>query len=92
MSRKTGLWIVLIFAAAFAAIMYTSTRNLSAHRVEVCIEYQGRQACRTASAATREQARRTATDNACAQIASGMTDSIACTNTPPSKVTWLEGK
>jgi hypothetical protein len=92
MNKKTGLWIVLIFAAAFIAIMYTSTRNLASHRVEVCIEYNGRKACRTASAATREQARRTATDNACAQIASGMTDSIACTNTMPYKVTWLDGK
>jgi hypothetical protein len=88
MNKKTGLWIVLVFALAFAAIMYTSTRNLSTYRVEVCVEYQGRKACRTASAATREQARRTATDNACAQIASGMTDSIACTNTQPYSVNW----
>jgi hypothetical protein len=92
MTRKVGIWIVVAFAAVFGAIMYTSTRNLSAHRVEVCMEFNGRQACRTASAATREQARRTATDNACAHVASGMSDSIACTNTPPVKVTWLDAK
>jgi hypothetical protein len=92
MSKKTGLWIVLAFAVAFAAIMYTSTRNLSSYRVEVCIEFDGRSACRTASAATREQAQRTATDNACAQLASGMSQSIQCTNTRPSKVTWLDTK
>jgi len=90
--KSKGALIVVAFAIAFLAIMYVSTRNLSSHRVEVCIEYQGRQACRTASASTREQAQRTATDNACALIASGMTDSIACTNTPPTKVTWLEAK
>jgi hypothetical protein len=90
--KKKGLWIVLVFAIAFAAIMYTSTRNLSRHRVEVCMEFNGQSVCRTASAATREQAQRTATDNACAQLASGMTQSMQCTNTPPAKVTWLGGK
>ena len=92
MNRKMGLWIVLAFAVVFAAIMYTSTRNLSRFRVEVCMEFGGRSACRTASAATREQAQRTATDNACAQIAAGMTQSIQCTNTPPAKLTLLEGR
>ncbi len=90
--KNKGVWIVLIFGLAFLAIMYTSTRNLSAHRVEVCIEFNGHQSCRTASGATREAAKRTATDNACALIASGMSDSIACTNTPPAKVTWLDSR
>ena len=90
--KNKGIWIVLIFGLAFLAIMYTSTRNLSTYRCEVCIEFNGRSACRTASAAAREQAKRTATDNACGLIASGMSDSIACTNTPPSKVTWLDSK
>jgi len=92
MGKNKGFWIVLAFGLLFAVIMYTSTRNLSAHRVEVCIEYQGRQACRSASAATLEAARRTATDNACAFLASGMSDSIACTNTPPVSVKELEAK
>jgi hypothetical protein len=90
--KNKALWIVVAVGLAFLAIMYTSTRNLSTYRVEVCMEFNGREACRTASAATREQAQRTAVDNACALLASGMTDSIACTNTPPKKVTWLESK
>lgn len=90
--KKFGLWITLILGIVFAAIMYTSTRGLRSFRVEVCINYQGRSACRTASGATEEAAMRTARDNACAMISSGMTDSIACQNTPPSKVAWLEKK
>ena len=90
MSR--GLWIVLAFGAAFAAIMYTSTQGLSRHRVEVCVEYEGRSACRTASAATPEKARETATVNACAQISSGMTDSMRCQGSTPTKVTVLDAK
>ncbi len=87
MKKNKTLLIILVFGGAFAAIMWTSTRNLAKHRVEVCVEYQGRKACRTAAGATREQAERTAHDNACALIASGMTDSIACQNTPASSVT-----
>lgn len=87
MKKNKGPLIILLFGVAFLAIMYTSTRNLSSYRVEVCMEYQGRSSCRIAAGATREQAERTARDNACALIASGMTDSIACSNTPPRSVT-----
>lgn len=90
--KNRGVWIVLSFGIAFGAIMYTSTRGLSQYRVEVCMKYEGRSACRTSSAATEEKARETATTNACALIASGMSDSIKCQNTPPEKVNWLEGK
>ena len=92
MTKSKGFWIVALFGLAFLAVMYLSTRNLSAHRVEVCMEFRGQSACRAASAATPEAARRTATDNACAFLASGMSDSIACTNTPPVSVKVLEAK
>ena len=67
--------------------------RLSRYRCEVCMEFQGRKACRTASAATEMQARRTAQDNACALISSGVTDSMQCGNyTEPVSVKWLAGK
>ena len=90
--KRTGLWIGVAVVVAFVAIMISSFRGVSRFRVEVCMEFQGRSACRTASASSAEQARRAATDNACALIASGMSDSIACTNTSPAKVTWMQGK
>jgi hypothetical protein len=54
------------------------------------MEFRGGTACRTASAETREDAIRTAADNACAQLVSGMTDSIACTQTPPKSISCKE--
>lgn len=84
--KNKGILIAAVFGLAFLAIMWRSTRNLSAHRVEVCMEFGGRTACRTASGATREQAERAARDNACALIASGMTDSIACQNSQPKSI------
>lgn len=92
MTKSKGFWIVALFGVLFLIVMYTSTRNLSAHRVEVCMEFRGQQACRVASAAAPEMAKRTATDNACAFLASGMSDSIACTNTPPLSVKTLGAK
>lgn len=88
MPKRVGLWVAILMAVFVAAIVY-STINLRRFRAEVCMEFQGRTACRIAAAATREQAVRTATDNACALISSGMTDSMACTQTPPRSVRIL---
>ena len=86
--KKTVLLGILFVVVVIAFVVY-STLGTGRHRCEVCITYQGRSACRTASAGTREQALRTATENACAQIASGVTESNQCQNTPPDRVTWL---
>ena len=60
----------VVFIAAILALVLYSTMGNAKFRCEVCVSYQGRQACRTAAAATQEQAERTAKENACAQIAS----------------------
>jgi hypothetical protein len=80
----------IIGAIAFIGILVYLTIGQKKFRAEVCVAYLGRTDCRTASAATKQQAQRTATENACAVIASGMTDSIACANTPPTSVKWLD--
>ena len=87
--KKPVLVGIAIFAFLIGIIVY-STLNLAGHRVEVCVNYKGMQACRTASGSSEEFARRTATSNACAQIISGMTDTIACDQAPPAKVTVLK--
>ena len=87
--KKPVLVGIAIFALLMCIVIY-STMNLRGHRVEVCVNYKGMQACRTASGSTEEFAQRTATSNACAQIISGMTDTIACEQTPPAKVTRLK--
>jgi hypothetical protein len=85
---KTSVWIGILFVAIVVGFVIYSTMNTGRIRCEVCITFQGRQACRTASAPSRELALRTATENACAQIASGVTDSNQCNNTQPDSVRW----
>lgn len=85
--KKPVLIGLLIFAAIIGLIVY-STMTLGGQRVEVCMAFGGRQSCRTASGSTKETALRTATSNACAEIASGVTDSLACERSEPVSVTW----
>ncbi len=81
---------ILIGAIAFLGLLVYLTIGGKHYRVEVCMAYQGRTSCRTASAATKQQALRTASENACALIASGMTDSMACGASQPTSVKWLD--
>ncbi len=89
MNKKFAL-IIAFAAVGFIGALIYNTMSYSQHRVEVCMEFEGRTDCRTALGSTKELALRTAIDNACALIASGMTQSIACTNTPPKSVKWLD--
>ena len=89
MSTTSKVLIVVGFLAVIGYIVYSSLR-LNKFSCEVCMEFRGGKACRTASADTREEAVRTAIDNACAQLVSGMTDSMACTQTPPKSIRCKE--
>jgi hypothetical protein len=90
MKRKKPVLVgLLIFAALIALIVY-STMNTAAYRVEVCMDYNGRSSCRTTRGSTRQFAMHTAISNACSEIASGVTESLACEHTEPSKITWLK--
>jgi hypothetical protein len=55
----------------------------SFHAGEVCIQFRSRQACRAVDGANEEEARTAARTNACAFLASGVTDTMACERTPP---------
>ena len=84
-SSKTTL-AILIFAVSVLALILFSTLSLGGYSCEVCVEFHGQSKCRKARGSSREEAKKTAIDNACAFLASGVTDSIACTNTPPKTV------
>jgi hypothetical protein len=87
---KKPVLLGILFVLAVLAVIIFSTMNLARYRVEVCMSYHGQTDCRTASADSEEHALRTAASNACALIASGMTDSMACEHQTPAKVTWLK--
>lgn len=87
---KPALWIGVFFLIAFGAIMYSSFTGMTQFRVEVCVTDNGRH-LRIASAETGEEAQSAATTNACAQLVSGMTASMACQGRAPVSVKVLSG-
>ena len=91
MKNKTVILAVALSVGFLIALVYSSFGNRD-FRCEVCVTYQGRSACKVAGASSRDHALRAATELACAQISSGMTDSTRCLNTPPDRVQWLSGK
>jgi hypothetical protein len=54
------------------------------------MQFNGRTNCKTTAGQTEEYALRTAKANACADIASGVTDSIACEHGDPVSLKWLK--
>jgi heme/copper-type cytochrome/quinol oxidase subunit 3 len=88
-NKQITLFIVVAAIAFFGALVY-NTMSYSKHRVEVCMEFAGKKNCRIAQGATKEAAVRMAIENACALISSGMTESMACTGTPPKSINWID--
>ena len=75
-----------LFALVMLALIWYASASLGRHTCEVCVAYGGQTACRKADGASVEESRRTATDMACAGLASGMTDSLQCQRTEPKSV------
>ena len=88
---KTVL-IGLVFVVAVVASLIYSTMHVAQYRVEVCIAFQGRNECRTASADTQDHALRSAQSNACALMVSGVTETMQCERANPVSVKWLQAK
>jgi hypothetical protein len=90
-SYRLALVLGLLGLVVTAGLIAMYIRQAMAMTCEVCITFHGHTVCRSASGPTQDEAVRTATDNACAFLASGMTDSIRCSNTPPTRVTCEGG-
>ncbi len=88
MNQKKVSLIVAATLALLGLLVYSSMPAAN-FRCEVCVAYEGQQACRTASAETQAMAQRTAHENACAQIASGVTATTGCHATRALSVKWL---
>lgn len=87
---KKPVLLGILFLVAVVGVLLYSTLSLSQFRVEVCMEFRGAQSCRTASGATQDFALKTAKSNACALIASGVTDTLACEHNEPVSTKWLK--
>jgi hypothetical protein len=82
--RKSTLAALILLPPLIALVIYNSFQ-VSDYECTVCIEYEGHQQCRTVTAQTESEGLQSATNNACALLTSGMTESIHCMRTPPKR-------
>lgn len=82
---KWTSWLALATLAGLIGFVVYSSLHVGAVRCEVCIGFEGREACRAVDGATEHDALMAARTNACAQIASGVTQTMACERTPAAK-------
>lgn len=83
---KSTSWVALVGLTAIIGIVVYTSFEVGGVRCEVCITFDGRSACRAVDGNTEEDALAAARTNTCAQLASGVTDSMACERTTPSRV------
>jgi hypothetical protein len=89
MVTKKRRWLstvtaVVVLVPIIAFVVYTSF-HVSEYECEVCMSFEGREVCRTVTGQTKEEGLRSGTDNACALLASGVTDSMRCTRSAPTR-------
>lgn len=83
---KWTSWVSLVGLGAIVAVVVYTSLDVGAVRCEVCITFEGREACRAVDGATAAEAQQSAVNNACALIASGVTDTMACERTTPTRL------
>ena len=87
---KKTTWLGIAFAVLVLGYIFYSSFRPQGSRCRVCMSFKGNRDCRTASAANRQEALRTAVTNACAQLSGGVIESSQCENTTPESIDWLK--
>lgn len=82
---KWTSWVTAIALTLVIGLVVWSSLHVGQVRCEICIEFEGRRACRAVDGASAGEARQSAINNTCAFLASGVTQTMACERTPPSK-------
>ena len=84
-SRRRSAWLLAAALVAFMAFVVYRSLQVAGYRCAVCINFRGQAVCRTVDGPTEREARMAATNNACAFLAGGVTDTMACERTEPTK-------
>jgi len=85
-TARSRLLAGLALVALFVAALLFATARETGVRCEVCVEFGGGRACRTASGADREKAVSEGAKTACAVLARGVTQAFACERISPASI------
>ena len=83
--RHTSAIAAVVFLVPVIGIVVYSSLHVAEYECDVCITFDGQQVCRTVTGKTETEGIHTGTNNACANLTSGMTNSMRCERTQPDK-------
>lgn len=85
MSKQIKVGVGVAVAVLLGVIVY-STMQQAAYKVEVCVNYKGREHCATAAGSTREAAVGAGQQIGCSLITNGRDENMACLASAPTSV------
>jgi hypothetical protein len=83
--RTRWTWLLAGALILFMALVVYRSFHVAGYQCSVCITFRGQSVCRTVEGPTQREAMSGATNNVCAYLSSGVTDSMACERTTPTK-------
>ena len=93
MTKKAGIAVAIggiLLAAGTLLLIVLAASQQFGETCEACVTFRGQEICREAQGATRDEATRTAIDNACALLATGRKENIECTTKAPVRARCAE--
>ena len=82
---KWTSWVTLIALFGIGGAVVVSSLSIGGVRCEVCVTFNGRESCRAVDGDVEGDTHMAAMTNACALVASGVTDTVACQRSTPTK-------
>ncbi len=86
MTSALRIGIGLAVAVVFGVAMWRATLAEQSVRCELCIEFEGRRACREGAGSDQDMAVRAARSAACAVLSNGVTQGMQCDRMPPASM------
>ena len=83
---KKGHVVTILFLGFIAYFSITSIWTGSEYKCEICIRYNNTDVCQEVEGMDKTNTIMTGISTACGAVANGMTESIDCQQTPPTKV------
>ena len=83
---KKGTIVTVIFLGFIALFSFTSILTGSKYKCEICIHYKDTDVCQEVEGMDKKDTIMVGISTACGAVANGMTESIDCQNTPPTKM------
>ncbi|HKV73736.1 MAG TPA: hypothetical protein VJN95_04390 [Gemmatimonadales bacterium] len=85
MTRAQRKLVIVLVVVGFVGLLLYNTLSAQKVTCEVCVTYNGKRNCATASHATEGEAVQSAQTTACGPLTSGMNDAIACGRIVPEE-------